>query len=190
MKVYDEAKSSVLRAEEADAERYANLEFQAARDALEKSSSAIVSKNDKEALRFAMEANKSADLASRLAIERSEAEGSMAEEREDKILKIIDEKTEKKRKQEDSDMKIESKRDASKKKTILHKVSKGENLHLLSAYYYRNARLWKKIYEANKDVIENPHILKVGTTLKINVRGNWTPEFSLERWREAELQIK
>jgi nucleoid-associated protein YgaU len=48
-----------------------------------------------------------------------------------------------------------------------HIVKPGEDLHWLAALYYGNARLWTKIYEANKRVIKNPNRLVVGTKLVI-----------------------
>ncbi|MFV1951480.1 MAG: LysM peptidoglycan-binding domain-containing protein [Nitrospinota bacterium] len=177
MKAYDEAKEAIVLAEQAGAERYARSELTYARGALNRSRSAVVAKKDEDALKFALDANKKADLARRLSMERIEEEKKWAKA---------------KTRRQDLQMKVKSRKrrvaSGQKTKTILHKVSKGENLYLLSAYYYRSARLWKRIYEANKDIINNPHLLEVGTTLKIKVRGEWTPEFSLKKWRKAELQ--
>lgn len=41
----------------------------------------------------------------------------------------------------------------------VHIVREGENLHLLAAYHYNNARLWRFIYRANKNVIKNPNLI-------------------------------
>ncbi len=171
IKAYDEAKAAVVLAEQAGAKSYANHEFQIARNDLKKSRSAIVAKKDKQALRFALEAGTSADLARKLTMDRIEAKKRSLRSKKERLRK---------------------RRPVSrqKTKTILHKISKGENLYLLSAYYYRNAKSWEKIYEANRDVIDNPHLLEVGTTLKIKVRGDWIPEFSLKKWRKAELRSK
>ena len=48
-----------------------------------------------------------------------------------------------------------------------HVVRAGEDLHWLAAVYYGDARLWNKIYEANKKVIKDPNHLVVGTRLVI-----------------------
>ncbi len=48
-----------------------------------------------------------------------------------------------------------------------HVVRPGEDLHWLAAVYYGDARLWDKIYEANKKVIKDPNHLVVGTRLVI-----------------------
>lgn len=66
---------------------------------------------------------------------------------------------------------------------VLHKIlSKQENLHLLSGYYFGNPRLWKKIYEENRDVIKNANSLPVGKTIRIQVGENWRPKFSYAEW--------
>ena len=48
-----------------------------------------------------------------------------------------------------------------------HKIVEGDDLHLLAAYYYGNARLWRLIYEANRNVIPNPSKLTEGITITI-----------------------
>jgi len=48
-----------------------------------------------------------------------------------------------------------------------HKVLAGEDLHLISAYYYGNARLWRLIYEANRQTISEPNKLAEGITITI-----------------------
>ncbi len=71
----------------------------------------------------------------------------------------------------------------------LHQVKAGENLHLLSAYYYGDARQWRKIWELNKKQIPNPNIIRVGQILKIEVEPGWKPKFDLEQYK-ASLQAK
>jgi len=48
-----------------------------------------------------------------------------------------------------------------------HKIAAGDDLHLLAAYYYGNARLWRLIYEANRKIIFNPNKLTEGITIVI-----------------------
>jgi nucleoid-associated protein YgaU len=48
-----------------------------------------------------------------------------------------------------------------------HIIVEGDDLHLLAAYYYGNARLWRLIYEANRNVIPNPNKLTKGITITI-----------------------
>ena len=50
---------------------------------------------------------------------------------------------------------------------IEHHVRKGDSLSLLAGYYYRNPRLWKKIYRANSGDVSNPNVLFPGDVLKI-----------------------
>lgn len=64
----------------------------------------------------------------------------------------------------------------------VHQVKAGENLHLLSAYYYGDARQWKRIWELNRKEIKNPNRINVGQMLKIEVEPGWTPKFDLEKF--------
>lgn len=48
-----------------------------------------------------------------------------------------------------------------------HVVQKGDTLYKLARQYYNNQSMWKKIWEANRDVVPNPNQLNVGTTLQI-----------------------
>jgi len=48
-----------------------------------------------------------------------------------------------------------------------HKILAGEDLHLIAAYYYGNARLWRLIYEANRKVLPNPSKLTEGITILV-----------------------
>ncbi len=66
---------------------------------------------------------------------------------------------------------------------VLHKItSTQENLHLLAGYYYGDPRLWKKIYQDNRNIIKNPNRLPVGQTLRIQVEETWRPRFSYQEW--------
>jgi nucleoid-associated protein YgaU len=48
-----------------------------------------------------------------------------------------------------------------------HTVVKGDTLSKLAKQYYGSAGQWKRIYEANKDAIENPDLIYPGQTFKI-----------------------
>jgi LysM repeat protein len=48
-----------------------------------------------------------------------------------------------------------------------HTVTPGESLWAISQKYYGTGVEWKKIYEANKNVINNPNVIGVGWVLKI-----------------------
>ena len=50
---------------------------------------------------------------------------------------------------------------------IEHRVRKGDSLSLLAGYYYRNPRLWKKIYRGNSGEVSDPNLLLPGDVLKI-----------------------
>lgn len=46
-------------------------------------------------------------------------------------------------------------------------VVKGDSLSKIAKQFYGNANQWKRIYEANKDVIKNPDVIYPGQTFKI-----------------------
>jgi len=46
-------------------------------------------------------------------------------------------------------------------------VEKGDNLWKISKRFYGSGKLWKRIYEANSDIIANPDKIKTGMQLKI-----------------------
>lgn len=49
----------------------------------------------------------------------------------------------------------------------IHEVVKGETLSAIAKKYYGNANKYMKIYEANRDILSNPDLIKVGQKLKI-----------------------
>ena len=49
----------------------------------------------------------------------------------------------------------------------LHNVVSGESLSKISKKYYRDANKYMKIFEANKDQLSDPNLIKVGQQLKI-----------------------
>lgn len=46
-------------------------------------------------------------------------------------------------------------------------VVKGDTLSKIAKQFYGSAGQWKRIYEANKDVIKNPDLIYPGQTFKI-----------------------
>lgn len=68
----------------------------------------------------------------------------------------------------------------------LHKIGEGENLHILAAYYYGDARMWTKIHKLNKDKIRNPNMIRKGQVIMIEVEPGWKPRFKLEEFMEKE----
>ncbi len=49
----------------------------------------------------------------------------------------------------------------------MHPVQRKDTLYSLARLYYNDHRQWKKIYEANRDRIANPNMIKVGMNLVI-----------------------
>jgi Uncharacterized protein containing LysM domain len=68
------------------------------------------------------------------------------------------------------------------KRPIVHKVSKGEELHLLAGYYRLDAREWHKIYIWNSDLVQNKNRIYPGQELVIYVDNNWTPPYDLDEY--------
>jgi nucleoid-associated protein YgaU len=51
--------------------------------------------------------------------------------------------------------------------TQWHEVKSGETLSKLAQRYYGDASLYPKIFEANKDVLKDPDLIRVGQKLRI-----------------------
>jgi hypothetical protein len=68
------------------------------------------------------------------------------------------------------------------KHIIVHTVKRGEELHLLAAYYLLNARDWYKIYSWNADVIKHQNTIHPGQELLIYVDDKWTPPYDLDKY--------
>jgi len=49
----------------------------------------------------------------------------------------------------------------------IHVVVSGDTLGALAKKYYGKASLYMKIFEANKDILKNPDLIKVGQKLRI-----------------------
>jgi len=49
----------------------------------------------------------------------------------------------------------------------LHQVQSGESLSKIAKHYFKDAKSYMKIFEANKDQLSNPDLIKVGQMLKI-----------------------
>ena len=56
---------------------------------------------------------------------------------------------------------------ASPDQDALHEVLPGDNLRLIAAYYYGDARQWERIWNANRDQLRNPSRVDRGTILRI-----------------------
>jgi nucleoid-associated protein YgaU len=46
-------------------------------------------------------------------------------------------------------------------------IAKGDSLSKIAKHFYGDARQWKKIHEANKDLIKNPDLIFPGQVIKI-----------------------
>ncbi len=46
-------------------------------------------------------------------------------------------------------------------------VAKGDTLSKIAKSLYGNANKWRKIYEANTDILKNPDVIRPGQVLKI-----------------------
>jgi len=56
----------------------------------------------------------------------------------------------------------------------LHQVQPTDNLHLLAAYYYRDARQWRRIFHANRETMTNPNLIYINQIVRIlnnNIKG-------------------
>ncbi|MGH7433596.1 MAG: LysM peptidoglycan-binding domain-containing protein, partial [Candidatus Methylomirabilales bacterium] len=65
----------------------------------------------------------------------------------------------------------------------LHQVQSNDNLHLLAAYYYGDARQWVQILDTNRDGIQNPSVIQPGQILRISLSPSWNPSESYVEWR-------
>ncbi len=51
--------------------------------------------------------------------------------------------------------------------TQWHEVKSGDTLSKIAQHYYGDASLYPKIFEANKDVLKDPNLIRVGQKLRI-----------------------
>ena len=51
--------------------------------------------------------------------------------------------------------------------TQWHEVKKGETLSKIAQQYYGDASIYPKIFEANKDVLKDPDMIRIGQKLRI-----------------------
>jgi len=51
--------------------------------------------------------------------------------------------------------------------TQYHEVKKGDTLWKIAETYYGDGSLYNKIFEANRDTLKDPNLIKVGQKLRI-----------------------
>jgi len=51
--------------------------------------------------------------------------------------------------------------------TQYHEVVKGDTLWKIAEKYYGDGSLYKNIFEANKDILKDPDMIKIGQKLRI-----------------------
>lgn len=51
-----------------------------------------------------------------------------------------------------------------------HTVARGDNLSRISNQYYGSANHWKDIFEANRDLLDDPDLIQPGQVLRIPAR--------------------
>jgi hypothetical protein len=50
---------------------------------------------------------------------------------------------------------------------LMHEVLAGDCLHLIAGYYYGDARMWERIWNANRQLVRNPNVLVSGSLLVV-----------------------
>jgi nucleoid-associated protein YgaU len=66
-----------------------------------------------------------------------------------------------------SDVRGGSSSSADAKGGRTYTIAKGDSLSRIAKQFYGDAKLWKKIHEANKDIIKNPDLIHPGQVIKI-----------------------
>lgn len=51
--------------------------------------------------------------------------------------------------------------------TQYHEVKKGDTLSKIAQQYYGDASLYMTIFEANRDILKDPNLIKIGQKLRI-----------------------
>jgi nucleoid-associated protein YgaU len=51
--------------------------------------------------------------------------------------------------------------------TQWHEVKKGDTLSKIAQQYYGDPKLYTQIFEANRDILSDPNLIKIGQKLRI-----------------------
>ena len=62
---------------------------------------------------------------------------------------------------------VESKVDSTPDEATNYVVEKGDSLSKIAKHFYGSANAWKSIFDANRDQISDPDLIKPGQILKI-----------------------
>jgi nucleoid-associated protein YgaU len=62
---------------------------------------------------------------------------------------------------------VESSAPSAGTDTQSYTVAKGDNLSKIARHFYGNANEWRRIFDANRDQLDNPDLIKPGQVLKI-----------------------
>lgn len=71
----------------------------------------------------------------------------------------------------------------------LHQVQPTDNLHLLAAYYYRDARQWRRIFHANRETMTNPNLIYINQIVRIPLSPGWTVKEPYAEWKARVLSL-
>ena len=50
---------------------------------------------------------------------------------------------------------------------VEHEVRRGDDLHLIAGYYYKDPRQWKRVWRENRSRVPNRNVLRVGARLQV-----------------------
>ena len=64
-----------------------------------------------------------------------------------------------------------------------HSVRAGDNLHLIAAYYYRDPRQWRKVWQLNRASVARPSVLVPGKAIRVEVTPGVTWDIPYEEFR-------
>ena len=66
---------------------------------------------------------------------------------------------------------------------ITHKIRANDSLYKLAKKYYNDGTKWKKIYQANRNIMPDPHSLKIGQEILI-------PKIAVSRKEDRNKIVK